>query len=187
MSDNFKLNKIDDNEILRLFRDKKSEKVAFEHLVNNYKKILYHHIRRIVENHDDTDDVLQNTFIKIYENIKFFREDSKLYTWIYRIATNEALNFIKNKKVRNLYINTISEKYSEQQTEIQSIDGENIQKILKFAIDQLPEKQKIVFYLRYYEELKYEDISEILGTSVGALKASYHIAVKKIEEILTRN
>lgn len=181
------MDEISDKEILNLFRDVKSKEKAFDSLVNKYKRRLYHHIRRIVENHDDTDDVLQNTFIKIYENFDLFREDSKLYTWLYRIATNEALNFLKSKKTRNIFFGNKDNFISNQQSETNEPDGEQIQKILHKAINQLPEKQKIVFFLRYYEELKYEEISEILATSVGALKASYHIAVKKVEEFIRQN
>jgi len=171
---------------LDLFRDDKSQNKAFKSLVNKYNKKLYHHIRRIVENHDDTDDVLQNVFIKIYQNLSNFREDSKLFTWIYRIATNEALNFVKCRKLRTVYNES---KKSDKSDEFvnNELCSEQILDILQYAINQLPEKQKVVFYLRYYEELKYEEISEILETSVGALKASYHIAVKKIEEILKQN
>lgn len=155
---------------------------AFEVLVDTYKQRLYWHIRRIVLNHDDADDVLQNTFIKVYKNIEGFKGESKLYSWIYRIATNEALTLLKSN-ARKLDIGT---------GELQDImlnnleadvyfEGDQIQLKLLEAIATLPEKQKLVFNMKYFEELKYTEISEILETSVGGLKASYHLAVKKIE------
>lgn len=181
------MNEISDKEIIELFRDDKSKSKAFDSLVNKYKRKLYHHIRSIVENHDDTDDVLQNTFIKIFENLSSFREDSKLFTWIYRIATNEAINFLKSRKSKIFFKENNDIINNVQKTENTELNADQIQNILKYAINQLPEKQRMIFLLRYYEELKYEEISEILNTSVGALKASYHIAVKKIEEIIRHN
>jgi len=158
---------------------------AFEVLIDTYKERLYWQIRRIVLDHDDTDDVLQNTFIKVYRNIDGFKGDSKLYSWMYRIATNEALTFLKTK----------SKKLGIPKDEFQEIrannleadvyfEGSAVQLKLQKAIALLPEKQKLVFNMKYFEELKYEEISEILETSVGGLKASYHLAVKKIEGYL---
>ena len=172
------------NELL----DPKTQNIAFQKLLGDYQKPLYNLIRTIVLNHDDTDDVLQNTFVKIFQNLKNFKGDSKLFSWMYRIATNEAITFINNKAKRN---GTTSEA---MQTKIVAnlqsdvyFDGNEIQLKLQKAIVLLPEKQQLVFKMKYFEELKYENMSEILGTSVGALKASYHHAVKKIEEYLKTN
>ena len=156
--------------------------------MHNYQKPLYNHIRNIVLNHDDTDDVLQNTFIKIFQNLKNFKGESKLFSWIYRIATNEAITFINNKAKRN---GTTSEALQTKIVEnLQAdvyFDGNEIQLKLQKAINLLPEKQQLIFKMKYFEELKYENISEILGTSVGGLKASYHHAVKKIEDYMKSN
>ena len=172
------------NELL----DPKTQNVAFQKLLHNYQKPLYNLIRTIVLNHDDTDDVLQNTFVKIFQNLKNFKGNSKLFSWMYRIATNEAITFINNKAKRN---GTTSEAMQTKIVEnLQSdvyFDGTEIQIKLQKAIVLLPEKQQLVFKMKYFEELKYEQMSEILGTSVGALKASYHHAVKKIEEYLKTN
>lgn len=158
---------------------------AFEVLVNTYKERLYWHIRRIVLNHDDADDVLQNTFIKVYQNIDGFKGDSKLYSWMYRIATNEALTFLK-KKSNKLKISDTE--YQDRMVKNLQADvyfeGDEIQLKLQKAVATLPEKQKLVFNMKYFQEMKYEDISEVLNTSVGGLKASYHLAVKKIESFL---
>lgn len=142
----------------------------------------------MVLNHDDADDVLQNTFIKVFQYLKNFKGDSKLFSWMYRIATNEAITFINSKAKRN---GTTSEAMQTKIVEnLQSdvyFDGSEIQIKLQKAITLLPEKQQLVFKMKYFEEMKYEDMSEILGTSVGALKASYHIAVKKIEDFVKTN
>jgi RNA polymerase sigma-70 factor (ECF subfamily) len=168
--------------------DPKTQNVAFQKLLHDYQKPLYNLIRTIVLNHDDTDDVLQNTFVKIFQNLKNFKGNSKLFSWMYRIATNEAITFINNKAKRN---GTTSEAMQTKIVEnLQSdvyFDGNEIQIKLQKAIVLLPEKQQLVFKMKYFEELKYEQISEVLGTSVGALKASYHHAVKKIEEFLKTN
>ncbi len=178
----------DDLEILKQFRDKISRNYAFSLLVNKYKQQIYFHIRRIVINHDDADDITQNTFIKIFENLHKFREDSKLYTWIYRIATNEALGHLKSKRNRFfLPFIDVESQLSNSLKETDFFTGDEIQLKLQQAILKLPEKQRLVFNMRYYEEMKYDQMSEILGTSVGALKASYHIAVKKIEESVMQN
>jgi len=164
-------------------RDTQSQ--AFEVLVNTYKERLYWHIRRIVLDHDDTDDVLQNTFVKVYKNIDGFKGDSKLYSWMYRIATNEALSFLKTKS-RKLGVDN-SELQERMANNLQAdvyFEGDEIQLKLQRAIATLPEKQKLVFNMKYFEDLKYEEISDILETSVGGLKASYHLAVKKIESFL---
>ena len=160
--------------------------LAFSKLVNIYQERLYWHIRHIVKNHEDTDDILQQVFIKVYKNIKNFEGDSKLYTWLYSIATNESLTFIK-KRARQLQLSS-----EELQTQLVSnlesdvyFEGEEIQMKLQQAISQLPTKQQQVFQMKYFEDIKYDDMSAILGTSVGALKSSYHIAVKKVTAYLT--
>ncbi|WP_136468144.1 RNA polymerase sigma factor [Flagellimonas onchidii] len=167
-------------------KNKESQAKAFEVLVNTYKERLYWHIRRIVLNHDDADDVLQNTFIKVYRNIDGFKGDSKLYSWMYRIATNESLTFLKQKS-KKLGISDEELKMSLVEN-LQSdvyFEGDEIQLKLQKALATLPDKQKLVFTMKYFQEMKYEEISEVLETSVGALKASYHLAVKKIETYLT--
>ena len=171
--------------LLNELKQLETQAKAFEVLVNTYKERLYWHIRRIVLNHDDTDDVLQNTFIKVFKNIDGFKGDSKLYSWMYRIATNEALTFLKKKS------NKLGISDSELQNKIVAnlqadvyFEGDEIQLKLQNAIATLPEKQKLVFNMKYYQEMKYEEISEILNTSVGGLKASYHLAVKKVESYL---
>lgn len=178
----------DEKEFINELLDPKTQNVAFQKLLRNYQKPLYNLIRTIVLNHDDTDDVLQNTFVKIFQNLKNFKGDSKLFSWMYRIATNEAITFINNKAKRN---GTTSKAMQTKIVEnLQSdvyFDGNEIQIKLQKAIVLLPEKQQLVFKMKYFEELKYEQISEVLGTSVGALKASYHHAVKKIEEFLKTN
>jgi RNA polymerase sigma-70 factor (ECF subfamily) len=177
-----------DTAILIAFRDSNSRNYAFNLLVKKYQQAIYYHIRRIVIDHDDTDDLVQNTFIKIFQNMDGFREDAQLFTWIYRIATNEALAFLKSK--RNKYFLPfvdVEQQLSNSLKDNQFFNGDQIQLKLQKAILTLPEKQRLVFNMRYYEEMKYEEMSEILGTSVGALKASYHIAVKKIEELVTQD
>ena len=167
-------------------KDKATQSKAFEVLVNTYKERLYWHIRRIVLDHDDADDVLQNTFIKVYRSIDGFKGESKLYSWMYRIGTNEALTFLKQKS-RKLGVS--NEELQQSLVEnLQSdvyFEGDAIQLKLQKALATLPEKQKLVFNMKYFQEMKYEEISEVLETSVGGLKASYHLAVKKIESYLT--
>ena len=158
---------------------------AFRFLVSEYKERLYWHIRKIVLDHDDADDVLQNTFIKIYRNINSFKGDSKLFTWMYRIATNESITFI-NKRAKKQMVS--SEEIQEQSlARLESdvyFEGEEIQLKLQRAIASLPPKQQLVFNMKYFDDLTYEELSEILETSVGGLKSSYHIAVKKITDLL---
>ena len=178
----------DEKDFIQDLLNPKTQNVAFQKLLRNYQRPLYNHIRNIVLNHDDADDVLQNTFIKVFQYLKDFKGESKLFSWMYRIATNEAITFINQKAKRN---GTTSEA---MQTKIVDnlkadtyFDGNEIQIKLQKAVALLPEKQQLVFKMKYYEELKYEELSEILGTSVGALKASYHHAVKKIEEFVKSN
>ncbi len=171
--------------LIKELKQKDTQAKAFEVLISSYKERLYWHIRRIVLDHDDADDVLQNTFIKVFRNIDKFKGESKLYSWMYRIGTNEALTFLKTKS-RKLGVSSdelIERKANTLEADVY-FEGDAIQLKLQQAIASLPEKQKLVFNMKYFEDLKYEEISEILGTSVGALKASYHLAVKKIEGFL---
>lgn len=166
----------------------KTQNEAFKKLLHLYQKPLYFHIRNIVLNHEDADDVLQNTFVKVFSNIKNFKGESKLYSWIYRIATNESLTFLNQKAKKNGISN--AELQTKAINNLESdvyFEGEAIQLKLQKAIAILPEKQQLVFKMKYFEEMKYEEISEILNTSVGALKASYHLASKKIEAFLKLN
>lgn len=162
-------------------------------MVETYQQRIYYHIRRMVESHDDTDDVMQNTFIKVWKGLDNFRADSQLFTWIYRIATNETLTFLnqRNKKTTISFDGTDNGEEENSfapsayvQGEDHPVDGDDIQARLARAIEMLPGKQKLVFNLRYYDEMPYEKMSEILGTSEGALKASYHHAAQKIEKYL---
>ena len=168
--------------------DEQTQAKAFEVLLCEYQKPLYNHIRNIVLNHDDAHDVLQNTFVKVFQNLKNFKGESKLFSWMYRIATNEALTFL-NTKARKSGISSVElqNKTIDNLKADVYFDGDEIQIKLQEAIAALPQKQQLVFKMKYFEELKYEEISEILGTSVGALKASYHHAVKKIEAFVTNN
>ena len=166
----------------------KTQNEAFRKLLQLYQKPLYNHIRNMVLNHDDADDVLQNTFIKIFSNLKNFKGDSKLFSWMYRIATNEAITFMQQRaKKQGISNEEVQQKAINKLESDVFFDGNEIQLKFQKAIAILPEKQQLVFKMRYFEELKYEEMSEILTTSVGALKASYHIAVKKIEEYLHTN
>ena len=175
----------DEKLLVAQLKNPDSQEEAFRKLMSLYKKRLYWHIRKIVLSHADADDVLQNTFIKVFKNIHSFNEDSKLYSWMYRIATNEAITFI-NKKAAKQHVD-ISELQHKMADDLQSdtyYSGDEIQQILQKAIVTLPQKQQLVFNMKYFDEMKYSDMSGILGTSVGALKASYFHAVKKIEVFL---
>lgn len=153
--------------------------------MEKYQERLYRHIRRLVAGHEDTNDVLQNCFIKVFRNIDGFKGNSKLYTWLYRIATNESITFLKKKNRRMAASLDNGEHNLANQLEADPyFDGDETQRRLQEALRQLPEKQRIVFNLRYFEEMPYRDMSDILGTSTGGLKASYHHAVKKIEHYL---
>jgi len=179
---------IEDKAILELFKDEKTRNTALSHLISKYQKMLYWHIRKIVIDHDDSDDVLQNTYIKIWKGLENFREESQLYTWIYRIATNEALTLLRQKqKAQTTSIHPIEYQLSKSLESDNYFEGDEIQLKLQQAILTLPEKQRLVFNMRYYDETPYEKMSEILETSVGALKASYHIAAKKVEEFLVNH
>ncbi len=178
--------KISDQEILQKFKNPATKEAAFSMLVRKYQEKLYWHIRRMVMNHDDANDVCQNMFIKVWKNLDNFKENSKLYTWLYRIATNESLTFLNKKKRKaTTALETDDYDLSAQLTADPYFDGDDMQILLQNAIAILPDKQKAVFLMRYYDGLKYDEMSEMLDTSVGALKASYHHAVKKIEKYLT--
>ena len=171
--------------LIQELQNSKTRDKAFSVLINEYKERLYWHIRKIVIDHNDADDVLQNTFVKIFKNIDKFNSQSKLYSWMYRIATNESITFInKRAKERNV---DISDYHQELASTLESdiyFSGDEIQLILQNAIASLPQKQQLVFNMKYFDEMKYEEISNILETSVGALKASYFHAVKKIEKYI---
>jgi len=174
--------------LIKRLQEKKTSSEAFKELVSLYKERLYWHIRNMVKDHEDTHDVLQNTFIKIFKNIHNFKGESKLFSWMYRIATNEAISFLNKRAKRN----QISSEDLQQQliANLESdvyFEGDEIQLKLQKAIASLPAKQQQVFNMKYFQELKYREISEILETSEGALKASYHHAAKKIEEYLKSN
>lgn len=177
-----------ENQLITQLQSQDYKNQAFRELISLYKERLYWQIRHIVKSHNDADDVLQNTFIKVYKNINNFKGESKLYSWLYRIATNEALTYLKKKAKRlnlnNEEANNLAIKNLESDV---YFEGEAIQLKLQKAIAKLPEKQQLVFNMKYFQDLKYSEISEILETSEGALKASYHIAVKKIETYLTQD
>lgn len=172
-----------DTELIEMITDSREYEKGYRLLIGQYKERLYWHIRRIVKNHDDADDILQNTFIKVIKNIEKFKQESSLQTWLYRIATNESISFINNKKhvSADLLDNNVLTVVSDDE-----VDYENVKLKLSKAIDLLPHKQKIVFNLRYYDEMSYQEIANITHTSVGALKSSFHLAVKKIEDFLKK-
>ena len=175
-----------DQDIIRLFSQGQHEE-AFNGIVNAYTERLYWHVRRLVCSHEDTDDLLQDIFIKVWKALPDFRGDARLYTWLYRIATNEVLNHLRKKRFKALLsLDSVSEMLERSIDNDPSFNGDALQRELHKAIQRLPEKQRTVFNLRYFDEMKYEDISEITGTSVGALKASYHHAYTKIKSSLEK-
>lgn len=175
-----------DKELVSQFSVKGEKEHAFTRIMKKYQEPLYWHVRRIVIFHEDADDVIQNTFLKVWKNLESFQGDSQLFTWLYRIATNEALTYFKKQRRKNLLPWSDYEQYLEENLESDVyFSGDAIGKTLQKAIIKLPEKQRLVFNMRYYDEMKYEDMAKVLGTSVGALKASYHHAVKKIKNYLT--
>ena len=179
---------IDEKELVISLKSKNESERAFRVLVNLYKERLYWHIRKIVLNHEDTDDILQNTFIKIYKNIHKFEEKSKLYTWMYRIATNESITFLNKKaKKKNITIEEVKNQLIENLESDIYFEGNQIQILFQKAINTLPQKQQLVFNMKYFEDHTFENLSEILETSVGGLKSSYHIAVKKITAYIKLN
>jgi RNA polymerase sigma factor (sigma-70 family) len=172
----------DDISLLTAFRHEESKERAFTAILKKYSERLYWHIRRLVINHDDTHDVLQNVSIKAWKALADFREEAHLYTWLYRIATNESLSFLEAQKRRATLSLSDHESALEQKLVAEKgYDARKIEWKLQQAIQSLPEKQRVVFNLRYYDEMPYEQMSEVTGTSIGALKASYHHAVKKVE------
>ncbi len=176
---------ITDSDLLVQFRDASTKESAYTQLIRRYQEKLYWHIRRMVVDHDDANDVLQNTFIRVWKSLETFREDSQLYTWLYRIATNECLSFLDQKKRKSAV--PLSEDEGSLTGAIQAdkdFDPSKIEWKLQLAMQQLPEKQRLVFSLRYYDEMPYNEMSKVLDTSEGALKASYHHAVKKIEDFI---
>jgi RNA polymerase sigma-70 factor (ECF subfamily) len=179
---------ISDTELLEMFRVESTRNHAFHILVNKYQKRIYWQVRRIIIDHDDANDVVQNVFIKVWRNLSNFKEASSLYTWLYRIATNESLTFLKQKRATMFVpFDSVSRSLSRKLEDDAYFSGDAIQKKLQKAILTLPDKQRIVFNMKYFDNIKYEQMSEMLGTSVGALKASYHHAVKKIEVFLKNN
>jgi RNA polymerase sigma-70 factor (ECF subfamily) len=183
-----KITDYSDKDLMGLFRKTESRDYAFNLIVKKYQEKLYWHIRKLLIDHNDTDDTLQNTFIKVWTGLDNFREDSALYTWLYRIATNEALSFLNYKKRRFLLpLVDVEKQLSNTLENDEYFNGDELQLKLQKALLTLPEKQRVVFNLKYFDEMKYEDMAEILETSVGALKASYHHAVKKIEKYITEH
>jgi RNA polymerase sigma factor (sigma-70 family) len=174
-----------DHSIVAAFRAEHTKEAAFTGLVRKYQERLYWHIRRLVIQHEDSNDILQNVFIKVWQNLGNFREEANLYTWLYRIATNESLNWIEQQKRRSSVSLSDTESFlAERLVAQKGFDANKTEWKLQQAIQSLPEKQRVVFTLRYYDEMPYEEMSAVLETSVGALKASYHHAVKKVEEHL---
>ncbi len=176
------LTNITDENILSLLQNNRSQEQGFRLLMSKYQERLYWAIRHLVTNHDDANDVLQDCLVKVFRNIQSFEGKSKLYTWLYRIAINEAITFLNKQGKKTLQsINDEETKIANQLRADEHFDGEEVQIRLQKALSQLPDKQRLVFNMRYYDEMSYEQMSDILDTSVGALKASYHHAVKKIE------
>ena len=178
---------IEEDLLIKQLKNAQTQEKAFRELMTQYKERLYWHIRKIVISHADADDVLQNTFVKVYRNIDKFNAESKLYSWMYRIATNESITFINKRAKQNTV--GIDEMHVQIANNLEAdvyFDGTEIQLQLQKAIATLPQKQQLVFNMKYFDNMKYQEISDILETSVGALKASYHHAVKKIETFLTK-
>ncbi|HMZ46242.1 MAG TPA: sigma-70 family RNA polymerase sigma factor [Chitinophagaceae bacterium] len=179
---------LDDVTLLQQFKQPALKEKAFTALVKKYQEKIYWHIRRLVVTHDDANDVLQNMFIKVWNGLENFREESKLYTWLYRIATNESLTFLDSQKKKAVVgFSEVEEGLSNKVKAEVNFDSNKLEWKLQLAIQQLPEKQRAVFTLRYYDEMPYEEMSKILETSEGALKASYHHAAKKIQDFILDN
>jgi RNA polymerase sigma factor (sigma-70 family) len=175
---------VNEETILLLIPVAEKRREAFDAIVSLYQRRIYSIIRKMVINHEDADDLVQEVFIKVWDNLDSFRGHSKLFTWLYRIATNESLNFLRKQKRLRFFSSDIHETLIEMLPTQMSVDADEIEQKLQKAILQLPDKQRLVFHLKYYEELSYEEIAEITDTTVGALKASYHHAVKKIEDFI---
>ena len=180
---------MEDSLIIAKFADEKTREEAFRLLLKKYQQKIYWHVRRMVIDHDDADDVVQDIFIKVWRNLEKFREDSQLYTWLYRIATNECITFLNKKKQKqSVSLDDDSSAYlADSLADGAYFNGDKAQMKLQQALLILPDKQRLVFNMKYFEDMKYEEISEVLGTSVGALKASYHLAVKKLENFFASN
>src|SRR5476649_1484974 len=176
---------VEDAEILSKFQDEKTRNAAFNLLLQKYQQKIYWHIRRMVIDHDDADDIAQDVFVKVWKNLPTFRADAQLYTWMYRIATNECITFLNKKKAKNnIPLDDVAYELADTLADSTYFNGDKAQAKLQQAILTLPEKQRLVFNMKYYDDMKYEEMSDVLGTSVGALKASFHLAVKKIEAFL---
>jgi RNA polymerase sigma factor (sigma-70 family) len=183
-----KLMEYSDHELLEQFRNEDTRSFAFNQLMRKYQQRIYWHIRKIVVDHEDANDVVQNTFIKVWKSLEGFREDSQLYTWLYRIATNESITFLNQKKRKSfISFHDVEYEIAGQLTNDVYFSGDRIQLKLQQAILKLPRQQRIIFNMKYFDNMKYEEISEILEVTVGALKASYHHAVKKIEKYIQSN
>ncbi len=176
---------IQDSELLIQFRDPATKEKAYTTIIKKYQEKLYWHVRRMVIEHEDTNDVLQNVFIRVWNGLENFREDAQLYTWLYRVATNECLTYLEQqKKKSSVPLSNVESGLSNRIIADKHFDANKLEWKLQLAIQQLPEKQRVVFNLRYYDEMPYEEMSRVLETSEGALKASYHHAVKKIEDYI---
>jgi RNA polymerase sigma factor (sigma-70 family) len=174
-----------DKELLEQFNAEATRSYAFNLIMRKHQQKLYWHVRRMVIDHEDANDLVQNTFLKAWNHLEGFREDSSLYTWLYRVATNECLSFLRQKRLRAFVsFGDVEEELGNALTDHGGFNGDQLQLKLQRAILTLPDKQRLIFNMKYFEELKYEEMSELLGTSVGALKASYHHAVKKIEKYI---
>jgi len=178
---------LEDKELLGLFRESSTKEMAFTAIIKKFQEKLYWHIRKMVISHDDTNDMLQNVFIKVWKGLDNFREDSQLYTWLYRVATNECLTFLEQKKKKGtISLGDDENGLSNTIRADKNFDANRLEWKLQLAIQKLPERQRLVFNLRYYEDMPYEKMSKILDTSEGALKASYHHAAKKIEQYILK-
>lgn len=174
--------------IIDKIREEETRNYGFNLLVREYQERVYWHVRKMVIDHDDADDLVQEIFVKVWKNLDRFREDAKLYTWIYRIATNECLTFLKKKKKKFFVpINDVQNELSEKLDQDPGISGDEVQLKLQKALLTLPDKQRMVFNMKYFDDMKFKEIAEITNTSEGALKANYHHAVKKIEEFINRD
>ena len=179
---------MEDHDILLKFQDPASRHLAFNQLVRKYQQRVYWHVRKMVVDHADADDLTQDVFVKVWQHLADFRQDAQLFTWIYRIATNECLSFLGSRRRRFLLpLTDVGTELAEKMEADPALAGDDIELTLQKAILTLPDKQRLVFHLRYYDEMPYEQMAEVTGTSVGALKASYHHAVRKVEAYVTRH
>ena len=177
---------MEDHDILAKFQDPASRNLAFNQLVRKYQQKVYWHVRKLVVDHDDADDLTQDVFVKVFQHLGNFRRDAQLFTWIYRIATNECLSFLRSKRRRFfLPLPDVGAELTAKLAADPALAGDEIERKLQRAILRLPDKQRLVFHLRYYDEMPYEQMAQVTGTSVGALKASYHHAARKVEEYVT--